>query len=305
MASAAAQAFFDKQSPKDRMAIIDSWGGRDLTDEWYNNAKAAGSVPAAGAAPALPSETDIRSAAQGKSEDFDRFNAGTVEGWTRDYYDAAASQAAGRPQFRSSRGAPGFFDKPTECPPGQGPSGGSESDPCTTTGYSTPNPWEQGGGGAGAGAGAAPSADPAYFGQDDPLQRMLVNQMASGGGSFTGTTKGMALQGGGVWSQTGPFAGSPATAALSALTPSPAHTPAPVAAPPPAAAPAPVSAPTIAPVQSATIGAPAAASSSSFRAVDRPNTPDAFGISPGTGTLEDLVNPRRARRDARIGGNWF
>src|SRR3990167_3699102 len=130
MASAAAQAFFDKQSPKDRMAIIDSWGGRDLTDEWYNNAKAAGSVPAAGAAPTLPSETDIRSAAQGKSEDFDRFNAGTVEGWTRDYYDAAASQAAGRPQFRSSRGAPGFYDKPTECPEGQSPAGPDESSPC-------------------------------------------------------------------------------------------------------------------------------------------------------------------------------
>jgi hypothetical protein len=95
----------------------------------------------------IPSVDQIAQQAQGHSEDFRRFldvggdfnqqgqGRATLEGWNNQFYDAAASKAAGRPQYRSMRGAQGFFDKPTECPPGQGPSGGNESDPCTSVGY--------------------------------------------------------------------------------------------------------------------------------------------------------------------------
>ena len=62
-----------------------------------------GSVAPPAATPGAPLSLEqmIRQGAQGQSEDFARFNSGTVQGWGQQYYDAAASQAAGRPQFRS------------------------------------------------------------------------------------------------------------------------------------------------------------------------------------------------------------
>jgi hypothetical protein len=48
-------------------------------------------------------------------------------------------------KYRSMRGAPGVFDKPTECPPGMSPGGPDEDSPCVGGG----------GGGAGGGGGSA------------------------------------------------------------------------------------------------------------------------------------------------------
>jgi hypothetical protein len=334
MASPAAQAFFDKQSPQDRMAIIDSWGGQDLTDEWFANAQAAGSVPAAGApapaAGAAPTIEQLQAQTVNQSEDFKRFAAGDAERWGP-YYDAAASQAAGRPQFRSSRGAPGMFDKPTECPAGQTPGGPDETSPCKSTDalmatQDAHNQQKYGGqqpAAAAQGAGAAP----AYFGQDDPLQRMLTNQMASGGGSFAGTASGGQFAGGGVFSQGAGQYGQPATtgtgtanpaatAALGALAPA---APAP-AAPAPAPVAAPVAAPFAAPEPATysdpyeawkqggrTGPAPGRSAPASPGGPPAPAEPraDPFEMVPGSGSFEDLIDPRRRKQDARLGGNWF
>lgn len=93
----------------------------------------------------------VRAASQGKNEDFDRFSAAQIAAW-QPFYDAEASQKAGKPQFRSQRGAAGFFDKPTECPEGQVPKGAGESAPCV------PASSLQGGGRGGAGGGAGGAA---------------------------------------------------------------------------------------------------------------------------------------------------
>jgi hypothetical protein len=125
MASPAAQQMLSSLSPDEQARVMASIAGNpNGLDDWYQGAARAGDPRA------------IRAGGQGQSEDFARFNEGTVTGWAQGYYDEAASRAAGRPQFRSMRGAEGFFDKPTECPPGMGPSGPNESDPCTSQGYS-------------------------------------------------------------------------------------------------------------------------------------------------------------------------
>jgi hypothetical protein len=347
MASAAAQAFFDKQSPKDRMAIIDSWGGADLTDEWFKNAQAAGSAPAAGAAaPAAPtsgapSEAGIRSAAVGQNEDFARFQSADLERWGP-YYDAAASQAAGKPQYRSSRGAPGSFDKPTECPDGQSPAGPDETSPCKGNDQLLAAQGVGQAPGAGGAAAGAQGAKPAYFGQDDPLQRMLTNQLASGGGTFAGSQTGGQFQGGGVFSQgagqitpQGPATANPAaTAALAALPGTSS-----IAAPP---APAVSSTGVLGPVAQSlessmglptqvkasgqdVLGSMANGVSSAFGGAGGGSNlvqgavaqalpalapggvkqPDAFGVAQGSGSFEDLINPNRKKQDARLGGSWF
>lgn len=78
-----------------------------------------------------------------RPEDMQRFLQGdTLNRW--DQYLVKNGANAGR--YKSMRGAQGFFDKPTECPPGMVPSGPNETDPCVQN----PN---TGPGGPGGGAG--------------------------------------------------------------------------------------------------------------------------------------------------------
>jgi len=181
MASPAAQQMLSSLSPDEQARVMASIAGNpNGLDDWYFAAAKAGDPRA------------IRAGGQGQSEDFARFNEGTLTGWSQGFYDEAASRAAGRPQFRSMRGEQGFFDKPTECPPGMGPSGPNESDPCTTKGYSEPA-----GGGLGASTSPAQvSSSPNWASYaSNPLAGLLMSQ----GGIAGQARQGGALQGGGTW----------------------------------------------------------------------------------------------------------
>ena len=192
MASAAAQQMFNSLSPQEQQAVQASIAGNpNGLDDWYQAAARAGDPRA------------IRAGGSGQSEDFARFNEGTLTGWAQQYYDEAASRAAGRPQFRSMRGAEGYFDKPTECPPGMGPSGPNESDPCTTKGYSEP----AGGAGGVTGGTGTTGGGQSLSNTYSPLRDLLANQ-----GSFLGQfdptrgdgqagVRGGTVGGGGIWWQ--------------------------------------------------------------------------------------------------------
>jgi hypothetical protein len=126
LASAAAQRYFNAQSPADQAAIRASWNGADLTDEWYQNAVNAGAVSApiqGTGAPTTAAEAQEYARGTGQPEDYLRFRDPDFERWAP-YWDAASGR------YRSSRGAEGIYDKPTECPPGMVPSGPNETDPC-------------------------------------------------------------------------------------------------------------------------------------------------------------------------------
>jgi hypothetical protein len=355
------------------MAIIDSWGGADLTDEWFKNAQAAGSAPATGAA-AAPARSVLEqnltagqeggdkyrdpnySAAQwGAWEAEERAKAGSANANnTANKYNPTGTGCPPDKAFTSAPGPDGKTEcaaKPGDCPDGSGLHGSK----CVGNDWLNENlggdrPSEeqmgasfartggggsggQSGGAAGAGAaGAAAGAKPAYFGQDDPLQRMLTNQMASGGGTFAGSQTGGQFQGGGVFSQgagqitpQGPASANPATAALQALPGTSA-----VAAPP---APAGTGTSVLGSAARPEMGVLGTGSMSglqtgvmgagSISGLDtKPSTgvmgtgsisgtnasakqPDAFGVAQGSGSFEDLINPNRKKQDARLGGSWF
>lgn len=196
MASSAAQQMFNSLSPQEQQQVQASIAGNpNGLDDWYQNAARAGDPRA------------IRAGGSGQSEDFERFNPGTLTGWAQGFYDEAASRAAGRPQFRSMRGEQGYFDKPTECPPGMGPSGPNESDPCTTKGYSEPAV----GGGATTAPGAATGASGPSQQQLDmsmlysPLRGLLENQghflrgFDPNPGDGQAGVRGGIMGGGGMW----------------------------------------------------------------------------------------------------------
>jgi hypothetical protein len=86
----------------------------------------------------------------GRPEDMARFSPETLAGW--DQWLQKSGPQAGK--YRSMRGAEGWFDKPTECPPGMSPSGPNEDDPCVPNGSGgTGTGGGPGGGGPGGGGG--------------------------------------------------------------------------------------------------------------------------------------------------------
>jgi len=106
-------------------------------------------------------QTKDRAKQLGFSEDFERFKEDDIKRWNQ-YYD----QASGK--FRSSRGAEGLFEKPTECPNGMVPSGPDETDPCI--------PMNGGGGGGGQGGGGGAGGGGGYGGGtawDNPIYQYL------------------------------------------------------------------------------------------------------------------------------------
>lgn len=73
--------------------------------------------------PATFRQTYAGMAGGNRPEDLARFSDATLAGWMP-FYDPQTGK------YRSMRGAEGWYDKPTECPPGQMPSGPDETDPC-------------------------------------------------------------------------------------------------------------------------------------------------------------------------------
>ena len=208
MASAAAQKYFNSFPPGQQQTIVASWGGADLMDDWFNAAVNAGAVSPSGDRPTSEGATSptgstgdftaaqLRQLAQqqGWSEDFARFNDATLQGWINDYWDPSAQK------FRSMRGAEGFWEKPTECPPGMSPGGPSEKDPCIGPGGQTAPKTTGGAGGIG---------DQGMTGGNpwSPLQDLLANQGGYLGGYDTtrgdnaAGLRGGVVGGGGIWYQ--------------------------------------------------------------------------------------------------------
>lgn len=218
MASPQAQAAFDALPPDQKQRVIATTAGNpNGVEDWYNNSVKAGDPNTIA--------NSIRGQAVGQSEDFARFNDATISGWNQ-YLDQAATQQAGRPQYRSMRGAEGFFDKPTECPPGQSPSGPNETDPCKDTAQLLAAQGPKGGVAPPApvtpiGPATPTAAAPAV---DDQLQQRLLEMYSGGEGSFaTNRAVGSDLAGGGVWwsDETGVPGVDPALAqaTLTAFTP--------------------------------------------------------------------------------------
>lgn len=222
MASSGAQAYFATFTPEQQAQIRKSWGGADQMDAWFQAAVNAGTATPEGArlegqgASTTAAHAGNMSAAQLRqkakaenwSEDFERFDDNTLQGWINQYWDPE------RGRFRSQHapeGASGdwvYVDKPTESVRDQqgnewGPHGTRSGVNLTALGL--------GGGGAGGGGGGAGGASYGAQAGGGPLQQMLVN-MLQNQGSFIGEydqNKGDGIPGvqggqfgsGGIWYQ--------------------------------------------------------------------------------------------------------
>lgn len=133
-----------------------------------------------------PTELRMYSAAQGWSEDFQRFSDPVLQGWIDCCWNISAKK------FNSRRaGVNGFWEKPTECPAGQVPSGPNETDPCISAPSSS----------SGSGSPAQPSAPTAGPPVFCSPQTQTIAPGASarvdatgGTGTYTWTASGGAVQ---------------------------------------------------------------------------------------------------------------
>lgn len=97
------------------------------------------------------------------SEDFERFDDATIGGWLKNYWDDGAKK------FKSGRqGVTGFWEKPTECPPGMVPFGPSENAKCVSEAEAAA---------AAGGPGAAGPAKPTEIGAEGFRMSDLVGSM--------------------------------------------------------------------------------------------------------------------------------
>lgn len=119
----------------------DTEQGRNDFQNWYQNQQ-GGSRP----------EDLNRFTWTGNEEGVGAQSGDTLKRW--DPYLIKEGPDAGK--YRSMRGAPGVFDKPTECPPGMAPGGPNETDPCVGGGG--------GGGGGGNGSGGGGGVSSVYSG---------------------------------------------------------------------------------------------------------------------------------------------
>ena len=134
-----------------------------------------------------PTPAELREYAKqaGFSEDYARFDDGVLNNWIDNYWDIGANK------FKSSRGEPGFWEKPTETRPGYVPSGPNETDPAVPQGQMGGGGGGMGGGGGGMGGGGsfyagAPSyqqalQDPGYQFAVGEGQRALEGSAAAQG----------------------------------------------------------------------------------------------------------------------------
>lgn len=225
-------------------------GGPDAwVQDWYANAKAAGSIPSerpanyAGPQDAeaqgynysagvsggsgwqpgqgiTPQQLRQLSREQGWSEDFNRFSDAQLQAWIDQSWDPNSGR------FRSEGGGGALVEKPTECPPGTTLHGSK----CVSWNQL---PFELGGTATSApmGAQAAVQAGPAKQSTGDPLQDALIGMYQERGHIFGGSDAGEALQSGGIWwgSSGQPLSMPPAQqSAVATQTPAPPQPQAPV-----------------------------------------------------------------------------